>query len=262
MSSASFTCRELRPRVPEERVLSHTQKLLSGWDENCLKEGRVLVGGAGGLGSEVAYALAKHGVGSMLLADPDVVELSNLNRQLFGPEDLDHPKVEALASNLARLTGAGTRIDAHRLYVEDVVALDDSWSIAVVGTDNDQSRFAVADACRSSGRPMVSVGVNAEGQGAQVLVQEAEGDPCLRCLMGYNTPGKAPCGGLPISLPLLQVAGGLAAYAVLSLLMPNLPRSWNFVRLYPHAGEVHSGRRASGSCHECLIRVIRRNQAC
>ena len=122
-----------------------------------LKRARVVLVGAGGLGSPIALYLAAAGVGSIGLVDDDVVDLSNLQRQiLYGEADLGRPKLEAAAARLAEVN-PHTAVEAHPVRLTSANALEilGRYDIVVDGSDNFPTRYLVNDACVLLGKPDV-----------------------------------------------------------------------------------------------------------
>ena len=120
-----------------------------------LRQARVLVVGAGGLGCPILQYLAAAGVGTLGLADADQVELTNLPRQiLYGPADVGQPKVEAAARALRRLNELNTyALHEVRINLENVRELVAAYDVVVDGSDNFPTRYLLNDACVSLGRP-------------------------------------------------------------------------------------------------------------
>ena len=151
-----------------------------------LKAGRVLVVGVGGLGSPAALYLASAGVGTLGLVDADVVELSNLQRQvLHGTSSVGRPK---LASAAARLRDANPEVALvlHETRLTSANALDivSAYDVVVDGSDNFPTRYLTNDACALLGKPNVYGAIHRfEGQAG---VFWAERGPCYRCL--YREP--------------------------------------------------------------------------
>jgi adenylyltransferase/sulfurtransferase len=147
-----------------------------------LRQARVLVVGAGGLGCPILQYLAAAGVGTLGLADADNVELTNLPRQiLYGPADVGQPKVEAAARALGRLNELVT-YQLHRVRVspDNVRELVAAYDVVVDGSDNFPTRYLLNDACVSLGKPLVSGAIyKFEGQ---VSVFNYQGGPTYRCL--------------------------------------------------------------------------------
>ena len=158
-----------------------------------LRAARVLLVGAGGLGSPAALYLAAAGVGTLGVVEFDTVELSNLQRQiLFGESDLGRPKLEAAAERLAEIN-PHVRIEPHaaRFDADNALALVGAYDLVVDGSDNFPTRYLVNDACVLSGRPDVWGAVHRfEGQAS---IFAAPGGPCYRCLF----PEPPPPGSVP-----------------------------------------------------------------
>ncbi|HKQ10634.1 MAG TPA: molybdopterin-synthase adenylyltransferase MoeB [Rhizomicrobium sp.] len=160
-----------------------------------IRKARVLIVGAGGLGSPAALYLAAAGIGTLGLVDDDAVSLSNLQRQiLFRTSDIGRPKVEAGAQVLKALN-PGVQIQSHktRLDPANAMALITGYDIVADGSDNFATRFLLNDACFFAGKPLVSAAVTEfEGQLATYKGHEP-GRPCYRCLF----PAPPPPGAVP-----------------------------------------------------------------
>ena len=159
-----------------------------------LKAARVLVVGAGGLGSPAAMYLAAAGVGTLGLVDFDVVDLSNLQRQvLHGTPDVGRLKLESAAERV-RAINPEVSLQPHavRLTADNALALFASYDVVLDGTDTFATRYLINDACVLTGKPNVSASVfRFEGQ---LSVFSAKDGPCYRCL--YPEP---PPPGLSVS---------------------------------------------------------------
>ena len=153
-----------------------------------LKGTRVLVVGAGGLGSPAALYLAAAGIGTVGIADADRVETSNLHRQLLhGSDDVGRLKVESARDRLHEVN-PHVRVEAHPVRVTSVNALEllREYDIIVDGTDNFQTRYLTNDACVLLGKPNVFGSVfRFEGQASVFAVP---GGPCYRCLFREPPP--------------------------------------------------------------------------
>ena len=153
-----------------------------------LKRSRVLVIGAGGLGSPVSLYLAAAGVGTLGLVDFDVVDASNLHRQvLYGASDVGRPKLEVAAERL-RETNPHTELVLHAARFERSNAreLIRRYDLVIDGTDNFPTRYLVNDACVLEARPNV-YGSIFRFEGQVSLFWGAEG-PCYRCLFAEPPP--------------------------------------------------------------------------
>jgi adenylyltransferase/sulfurtransferase len=161
-----------------------------------LKAAKVLVVGAGGLGSPAALYLAAAGIGTLGLVDFDEVDVSNLQRQvLHGTPDVGRPKVDSAQDRLTALNPhVQVRVHRERLTRENARALFADYDVVLDGTDTFATRYLINDACVLSGKLNVSASVfRFEGQ---VSVFAAKGGPCYRCLYPEPPPpGLVPsCG--------------------------------------------------------------------
>lgn len=153
-----------------------------------LESARVLVVGAGGLGSPAALYLAAAGVGTLGLADPDRVERSNLQRQILHTTGrIGRAKVSSARESIGALN-PHVRVEPHevRVTAETARALVERYDVVVDGTDNLATRYALSDVCVALERPLVFGAVHAfEGQVA-VFGRRDEGGrwrgPCYRCM--------------------------------------------------------------------------------
>jgi adenylyltransferase/sulfurtransferase len=151
-----------------------------------LKAARVLAIGAGGLGSPLAVYLAAAGVGTLGLVDDDVVDASNLQRQIiYGVSDVGRPKLQAAAERL-RDMNPNVEVVPHetRLTSENALEIFRDYDVIADGTDNFPTRYLVNDACVLTGKPNVYASIfRFEGQAS---VFWAKKGPCYRCL--YTEP--------------------------------------------------------------------------
>jgi molybdopterin/thiamine biosynthesis adenylyltransferase/rhodanese-related sulfurtransferase len=158
-----------------------------------LKAARVLCVGAGGLGSPLALYLAAAGVGTLGLADFDVVDETNLHRQiLYGTPDVGRPKLEAAAERLRGLN-PGVKVVTHegRLAAANALEVLSGYDVVADGTDNFAARYLVNDACVLLGKPNVWAAIfRFEGQAS---VFDAATGPCYRCIF----PEPPPDGAVP-----------------------------------------------------------------
>ncbi len=188
-----------------------------------LKDGRVLLVGAGGLGSPAALYLAAAGVGTLGLVDFDEVDLTNLQRQiLHGTEDVGRSKLDSAVERLAEVNPHVTVV-THDVRLDSSNALEilGQYDIVADGTDNFPTRYLVNDACVLLGKPNVYGSVfRWEGQ-ASVFAND--GGPCYRCLFREPPPpGLIPnCaeGGVLGVLP--GIIGSIQALEVIKLLLGN-----------------------------------------
>jgi adenylyltransferase/sulfurtransferase len=186
-----------------------------------LKHAKVLMIGAGGLGSPLGLYLAAAGVGTLGLVDFDVVDESNLQRQvLYGQSDVGRPKVQAALARLREvnphieLIGHETRLDSG-----NALELFEPYDVVVDGTDNFATRYLVNDACVLAGKPNVYGSIfRFEGQ---VSVFWGAHGPCYRCIFPEPPPpGLVPScaeGGVLGVLP--GIVGALQAAEVVKLII-------------------------------------------
>jgi adenylyltransferase/sulfurtransferase len=167
-----------------ERALYSRQIRLPGVGEPGqlrLREAKVLLLGAGGLGSPVGLYLAAAGVGLIGIADPDKVEISNLHRQIVhGFDTLGLPKTISAAEALGEIN-PGLKVVLHPegFTVENAAELLARYDIVVDGTDNFATRFLAADSCALGNRPLVHGSVLREAGQVGVFLP---GKGCYRCL--------------------------------------------------------------------------------
>lgn len=191
---------------------------LGGTGQAKLKAAKVLIVGAGGLGSPLGLYLAAAGIGTIGLVDPDVVELSNLQRQVaHGVADLGRAKVESAAESLARINPL-VRVVQHRekLDARNVGRLLGDYDLICDGTDNFTSRFLVADACVAAKKTLVSAAVlRFEGQ-ISTFKPHVSG-PCYRCLYPEPPPEGLvpPCSEAGVLGAVTGVMGTLQATEVI-----------------------------------------------
>jgi molybdopterin/thiamine biosynthesis adenylyltransferase len=183
-------------------------------------EGRVLIIGLGGLGSPVAMYLAAAGVGHLTLVDDDVVEVSNLQRQIIhGEDDLGRLKVESAAAAISNLNSAcQVEKKTHRLERDELTAEINKADVVVDCSDNFASRFllnAVTQACKT---PLVSgAAIRMEGQ-VTVYDSRLEGSACYRCVYEDNGELQQTCSESGVLSPLLGIIGSMQAVETLKLL--------------------------------------------
>jgi len=186
-----------------------------------LKAARVLLVGAGGLGSPAALYLAAAGVGTLGLVEFDSVDASNLQRQiLYRESDVGRPKIEAAAERLTEIN-PHVRLEPHakRLDASNALDLVSAYDVVVDGTDNFPTRYLVNDACVFAGKPYVYGSIfRFEGQ---VSVFWAVSGPCYRCLFPEPPPaGLVPnCAEAGVLGVLPGVIGSLQANETIKLLL-------------------------------------------
>jgi molybdopterin/thiamine biosynthesis adenylyltransferase len=192
----------------EEEIQRYSRHILlqevGGIGQAKLKAARVLVIGAGGLGSPLVLYLAAAGIGTIGIVDDDVVDLSNLQRQVAHTTDRIGAGKVASASAAATAINPDLKVEAHpvRLDAENALDLIGRYDIVCDGTDNFGTRFLVADACALAKRTLVSAAV-LRFEGQLSTFKPHEGGPCYRCLYPEAPP--------PGTVPTCSEAGVLGA---------------------------------------------------
>ena len=184
-----------------------------------LLNARVLIVGLGGLGSPVAMYLAAAGVGKLILADFDEVDLSNLQRQIIhNNARIGHNKAQSAAQTLRALNPeieincVDTKLDASTL--KELVA---SVDVVADCTDNFAIRFALNAACVAAKVPLVSgAAIRLEGQVA--IFDSANNSPCYRCLYEENDDDLS-CAANGVLAPLVGVVGSMQALETIKLIV-------------------------------------------
>lgn len=187
-----------------------------------LRQGAALVVGVGALGSSIAEMLVRAGVGKLCLVDRDIIELSNLHRQiLYTEEDAASrmPKALAAAKRLSQMNSE-VELDARTLSVNprNVESLIAGVDVVVDGTDNIETRYVMNDACVKHGKPWI-YGGSVGTAGMTMTIVPGKG-PCLRCLFpDAPPPGSLPtCDTMGVLGTAPVVVGALQATAAIKVL--------------------------------------------
>ncbi len=184
-------------------------------------DGKVLIVGAGGLGSPVAYYLAAAGVGTICIIDDDVVDLSNLQRQILHTTgDIGRAKADSAWAKLTALNPDCKIIPRRaRLTAGNALEIIKEYDAVVDGTDNFTTRFLINDACVMLGKPFFHGGVlKFFGQALTIIPGQG---PCYRCIFGRPpVPGAAPtCAEAGVLGVLAGIIGVIQATEVLKYLL-------------------------------------------
>lgn len=185
-----------------------------------LLDSSVLIVGLGGLGSPAALYLAGAGVGRLVLADDDHVDLSNLQRQIIhNTADLERPKTDSAAD---RLTALNPGIDIQRLdqrlLGEQLNQAVSQVDLVLDCTDNFTTRQALNQACVALRRPLVSgAAIRLQGQ-VSVFDLREQSSPCYQCLYGDGDDATLSCSEAGVIGPLVGMVGSLQALEALKLL--------------------------------------------
>jgi molybdopterin/thiamine biosynthesis adenylyltransferase/rhodanese-related sulfurtransferase len=213
------------PQLSKEEILRYSRHLIMpevGMDGQLkLKQARVLLIGAGGLGAPLSIYLAAAGVGHLGIVDFDIVDFTNLQRQVtFSTSDVGRPKLDAAKDRLAAMNPA-IEIETYETRLTSANALDlfRGYDIVVDGTDNFPTRYLVNDACVLLGKRNVYGSIfRFEGQ---VSIFGAPDGPCYRCLYPEPPPpGLVPScaeGGVLGVLP--GIVGSIQAIEAIKLIL-------------------------------------------
>jgi len=216
------------PKFTPDQVARYGRQIIlpgfGGKAQRRLLESRVLVVGAGGLGSPALYYLAAAGVGHLHIVDDDTVDLSNLHRQiLHRTEDVGRAKAESARQTIGALN-PDVQVHTHteRLTVANAAELIGGVDLVIEGSDNFPTRYLVNDACYFARKPLVNGALfRYEGQ-ATVFPMRREGTaPCYRCLFPEMPgPGLIPtCAEAGILGAVAGVIGTLQAAEAIKLLL-------------------------------------------
>ena len=200
-----------------ERYARHlVLREVGGPGQQKLKAATVLIVGAGGLGAPAALYLAAAGVGSIRIVDPDVVDLSNLQRQIiYAGADRGRSKVDASAERLQGLN-SNVAVTALNQAFDDTTAdaLVDGVDLVLDGTDNFAVRFSVNAACVQHGIPLVSGAIGRWTGQVGVFGRK----PCYRCLVPEIPPDAETCAAVGVIGALAGVIGSMMALEAIKLI--------------------------------------------
>jgi sulfur-carrier protein adenylyltransferase/sulfurtransferase len=220
----TFTARQ-SAELDRDEVYRYSRHLIMpevGMDGQLkLKRARVLCVGAGGLGSPLAMYLAAAGVGTMGIVDFDVVDFTNLQRQIIHrTEDVGRPKLQSARDSILSINPNVEVVPFEtRLTSENALEIIRDFDLVVDGTDNFATRYLVNDACVLSGKPNVYGSIfRFEGQASVFYAEEG---PCYRCLYPEPPPpGLVPScaeGGVLGVLP--GIVGCIQAVETIKLIL-------------------------------------------
>jgi molybdopterin/thiamine biosynthesis adenylyltransferase len=218
----------LSPEEIERYKRQLVLKEIGGEGQQRLKAAKVLVVGAGGLGSPLLIYLAATGVGTLGIIDDDRVSLDNLQRQIaHDTASVGTFKTRSAAKTLERLNPhVQTQLYSTRLQVENVLAIISGYDIVADGSDNFGTRYLLNDACYFAKRPLVSAAVGPfDGSLTTIRAFERDGEgkprPSYRCLFPEPPPEGtvAPCSEAGILGAVAGVMGTLQAVEVVKELL-------------------------------------------
>jgi adenylyltransferase/sulfurtransferase len=244
-----------------ERYARHiVLPLIGGPGQRKLKSARVALVGAGAIGSAALPALAGAGVGRLTIIDDDVVELSNLHRQLIYREDqVGHSKADLAAAFAAALNPSVEPLAVNdRIRDDNAEALLAGHDMVIDGSDNFATRLVVNEACVALAIPLVSAAA-AQFQGQVALLRGWEPtQPCYRCFVGdaFDSDNCDTCAELGVLGALSGAIGHLAALVALRAILSIGEDSAG--RLFVLDGSALNWRAMSlpkaGDCRTCGVR--------
>lgn len=208
--------------VELERYARHiVLREIGGPGQKALKEARILVIGAGGLGSPALMYLAAAGVGTIGVIDEDTVDNSNLQRQVIHRDaDIGVPKVQsAMVAMQAQNPYVQVRPYQRRLTAEIAEELFAEYDVILDGTDNFDTRYMANAAAVAQGKPLIS-GALSQWEGQLSVFDPAQGAPCYQCVFPERpAPGLAPsCAEAGVLGPLPGVLGSMMAVEAVKLI--------------------------------------------
>jgi len=192
---------------------------VGGMGQRRLKEARIAVVGAGGIGSAVIPALAGAGIGRLTIIDSDVVELANLHRQpLYRERDSGYSKADLALQFVHRLNRFVEALPVQvRIGPDNAGALIEDHDLVIDGSDNFATRLAVSDACVSLGIPLLSAAA-VQFQGQVGLFRSR---PCYRCFVGdaFDADDCDNCAELGVLDALTASVGSFAALVAINMII-------------------------------------------
>jgi len=186
-----------------------------------INDSKMLIIGMGGLGSPTALYLAAAGVGHIVIADFDQVELSNLQRQIIhSTSDIGDDKVNSAKAKLLELNPNITVTVANEImHSDNLASLIKDVDIVLDGTDNFESRFEINKACVECHKPLISAAViRFEGQISVFKGYEVD-QPCYQCLYSEQGDGRESCVENGVLAPVAGLVGTIQALQAIKVLL-------------------------------------------
>ena len=209
----------------EEQITRYSRHILlpevGGKGQKKIAQAKVLIVGAGGLGSPAALYLAAAGIGTIGLIDADVVDLSNLQRQVIHhTSDVGRPKVQSAEDKIRRLNPDVTVVTHRaRLMASNALEIVNAFDVVIDGVDNFAGKFLINDACYFAGKPLVHGGIlRFDGRITTIVPGKSA---CYRCVFKNPPPaGLVPsCQEAGVIGVLAGVIGTLQATEALKLIL-------------------------------------------
>jgi adenylyltransferase/sulfurtransferase len=208
--------------------LNFSQQKVNGFDLEQYQKSRILLIGAGAIGSNVALGVVRKGPGAITVMDDDRVELKNLTRQLFSAKDIGKNKAVQLAKSLSKQGFFRTDVTGYPYRFQEAVELSldfSEYDAVICGVDNNPTRVAVTKYCLEKNIPLVMGAVSRDGNQMYCAIQKL-GKACFGCIMpNAINDDSYPC-NLPGIIDINQVVAGIIVYALDTILM-NRHCEWN-----------------------------------
>ncbi len=243
--------------TPEEIQRYRRQILLKeigGAGQAALKSSRILIIGAGGLGGPSGLYLAAAGVGTIGIIDDDVVELSNLHRQIqFQTKDIELSKVDSMGATLGQLN-PHVSVEKHALRLTQYNAkkIIKNYDLVLDGCDNFPTRFAVNKACLDLSVPLIS-GALGRFDGQVMAIKNDGKSACYRCFVPQEPKDIESCAAVGVLGAMAGVIGSMMALEAMKVITgagkPLYGRLFLFDGLSAQARTINLPR--DPSCPEC-----------
>jgi molybdopterin-synthase adenylyltransferase len=208
--------------------LNFSQGKIAGFDLAVYQKTEVLLIGAGAIGTHVALALVRKGIGCLDILDDDLVELPNLTRQLFSVKQIGKNKAVCLSTILSKQGFFPSTIRGYPYRWQEALEMGldlTRYSAIICAVDNNPTRVSAAQFCLSHKIPLILNGVSRDGIQMYCAIQES-GQACFGCLMPHAVnDNQYPC-NLPGIIDVIQVVSGFTVYALDTILMKR-HREWN-----------------------------------
>lgn len=231
-----------------ERYARHlVLKEVGGPGQRALGQARVAIVGAGGLGGPAALYLAAAGIGHITLIDDDIVDVSNLQRQIqFMESDIGREKTCAASDRLGQIN-SNVAVDVHttRLTAENACAMLEGHTLVLDGTDSFETRFIVNEAVRQCQIPLVSGAIGRFDGQVGLFLPTGEG-PCYKCLVPNLPPNAETCSEVGVIGALAGIIGSMMALETIKFITGAgeslAGRLWIFDGLYGESRTVKLSR--------------------
>lgn len=217
---------------PVEAPVNDRLARLPGYQASVISSLNILLVGAGGLGSEIGHGLVRNGIGHITICDPDIVELSNLNRQRFFVEDLYQNKAIRLVRNLHKEAVMPLLIEGYAESVERIIENNVILNVDAIicGVDNQKTRVFMSKWALQHHIPVIFSAVNNTADFGYVFIQTSKnGDPCFCCVFpdAILEQGSNPC-TVGSSIDILKTIAGLLLYGLGALFLKSRPLMWSY----------------------------------